>query len=364
MNNLQRGRGTFAAQLSLTSTELWTKTEWQYYATFRYEISSNIHGFTGEKGRSWYNLAKHDSLVFFQTRKACLTMRTPGFAVFLSLSLGLHVIGAAATALMTTNSPRQKKDTVSITLIKEQAPPLNASFFEQIDLTERKVKEEKPDASRIASWKSSRAHSKPRKPVTESYKDTKNTFSSGDEVGSAKISSRPEGPNNEEKKKEQKKEKMIFETGNILTKKAGKKHFSKNKNKGERDRSVPSRKKNPEKEESSFDDAPISLDTTEVLYMGYFKIIRQKIDAEWEYPAEAIMTGESGNAEVSFLINSDGTVEEAAIFTSSGSAVLDKESVIAILGAAPFPKIPAEIRRKRLNIVATFRYSLSFDTTE
>ncbi len=71
-------------------------------------------------------------------------------------------------------------------------------------------------------------------------------------------------------------------------------------------------------------------------------------------PVSAAIDGAQGITIVTFTILADGTVASAAVTRPSGIPELDENCRRAILRAAPFPALPAELG-------TTFRWAFPFD---
>lgn len=101
---------------------------------------------------------------------------------------------------------------------------------------------------------------------------------------------------------------------------------------------------------------PVSLNTSDPLYVSYFTKIKQLIEANWQYPELALRYGLQGKLSLEFTIGSLGQLERARIIRSSGFSLLDDEALRAIKAAAPFPPIPSWIKPIPLPIVAAMEY--------
>jgi TonB family protein len=103
-------------------------------------------------------------------------------------------------------------------------------------------------------------------------------------------------------------------------------------------------------------DSPISLNTSDPVYVTYFTKIKQLIESHWEYPEVALRYGLQGRLALQFMIGANGQLEQLQLVRSSGSQVLDEEAVRAIKAAAPFPPIPPWIKPNPLFISASMEY--------
>ena len=76
------------------------------------------------------------------------------------------------------------------------------------------------------------------------------------------------------------------------------------------------------------------------------------------YPREA--SGQSGVARVAFSIDRQGRLLGSRIVTSSGSAILDAETIALVKRADPFPAPPGDVADSQLSFVVPIRYASSF----
>jgi protein TonB len=75
------------------------------------------------------------------------------------------------------------------------------------------------------------------------------------------------------------------------------------------------------------------------------------------YPAQA--RGEQGVSSLAFRIDRHGRVVSSRIVGSSGSAVLDEETLALVKRAQPFPAPPPDIADDQLSFVVPVRYAAS-----
>ena len=76
------------------------------------------------------------------------------------------------------------------------------------------------------------------------------------------------------------------------------------------------------------------------------------------YPAQAQQRGEHGVAELAFSIDRRGGVHHARIVRSSGSSLLDSETMAMVERAAPLPPPPPEVAGAEISIVVPIRYNM------
>jgi protein TonB len=73
------------------------------------------------------------------------------------------------------------------------------------------------------------------------------------------------------------------------------------------------------------------------------------------YPSEA--RGESGIAQVAFRVDRSGGVHNVRIARSSGSSLLDRETLALLDRAQPMPTPPPDVSESELSVVAPVRYN-------
>lgn len=76
------------------------------------------------------------------------------------------------------------------------------------------------------------------------------------------------------------------------------------------------------------------------------------------YPSEARVRGEQGVAQLAFSIDRHGGVHHARIMHSSGSELLDRETLALVERAQPLPPPPAELAGAEIAIVVPIRYNI------
>jgi protein TonB len=76
------------------------------------------------------------------------------------------------------------------------------------------------------------------------------------------------------------------------------------------------------------------------------------------YPSEARSRGEGGVAQLAFSIDRNGGVHHARILRSSGSSLLDRETLSLVERAQPLPPPPPEMGGAQIAIVVPIRYNI------
>jgi len=75
------------------------------------------------------------------------------------------------------------------------------------------------------------------------------------------------------------------------------------------------------------------------------------------YPSEAQSRGERGVAQLAFSVDRSGGVHNARIVQSSGSSILDRETLTLVARAQPLPPPPPEVPGAQIPIVVPIRYN-------
>lgn len=94
-------------------------------------------------------------------------------------------------------------------------------------------------------------------------------------------------------------------------------------------------------------------------YKPYLVQIKKRIERFWGYPAAAAARRIEGTAMIQFSVTADGVLDGIVITNSSGSAILDQGTVVAIQSASPFDPLPRVYGLSKLNIQASFAYKMS-----
>jgi periplasmic protein TonB len=75
------------------------------------------------------------------------------------------------------------------------------------------------------------------------------------------------------------------------------------------------------------------------------------------YPSEAQSRGEQGVAQLAFSVDRSGGVHNSRIVRSSGSSILDRETLTLAQRAQPLPPPPPEVTGSQIPIVVPIRYN-------
>lgn len=83
-----------------------------------------------------------------------------------------------------------------------------------------------------------------------------------------------------------------------------------------------------------------------------------RLERHKRYPAAAQVRHERGTAQLAFRLDRQGMVMECHIVRSSGSAVLDQETLEIVRRAQPFPALPTEIAGSHVDLTVPIRFNL------
>jgi len=89
----------------------------------------------------------------------------------------------------------------------------------------------------------------------------------------------------------------------------------------------------------------------------YVALIRDWLNRNKRYPAQARTKGQEGSVTVRFTLDRDGQVLSSRITRSSGHAALDDE-VLALMQRGPMPRMPAAMQQSRMTIQVPIRFRL------
>ncbi len=118
-----------------------------------------------------------------------------------------------------------------------------------------------------------------------------------------------------------------------------------------------------DKEDES-DTETVHLDTQEFKYASYFATIKEQIQRVWSYPEQAAINGLQGELLLQFVLDRSGRIVDISLIDSSGHKILDVAALDAVKTASPFNPYPPTIRKKKLRIIASFRYKPSYTLYE
>jgi len=82
----------------------------------------------------------------------------------------------------------------------------------------------------------------------------------------------------------------------------------------------------------------------------YTRTVRMKIESKKRYPLTARKAMLEGRVGIIITILKDGQLENVKIIESSGYEILDKSALESIHSSAPFPPLPKDMGRKRIQM--------------
>ncbi|HWJ75882.1 MAG TPA: energy transducer TonB [Kaistia sp.] len=86
--------------------------------------------------------------------------------------------------------------------------------------------------------------------------------------------------------------------------------------------------------------------------------VLSRLERYKRYPSEAQSRGDRGVVRLAFSVDRSGGVHNARVVASSGSNVLDRETLAMIERAAPLPPPPDEVRGSHIPVVVPISYSI------
>ena len=93
----------------------------------------------------------------------------------------------------------------------------------------------------------------------------------------------------------------------------------------------------------------LGIDAKSVL-QTFLDSVRGCIESNKKYPATARDAGAEGTTGVRITILRDGTLDDVVVTDSSGHQILDKAALQSVRNAAPFPPIPEETKRAKIEV--------------
>jgi periplasmic protein TonB len=87
-------------------------------------------------------------------------------------------------------------------------------------------------------------------------------------------------------------------------------------------------------------------------------LLVSQLERSKRYPTEARARGEQGVAQLAFSVDRHGGVHDARIVRSSGSELLDRETLAMVQRAQPLPPPPPELPGTQIAIVVPIRYNI------
>ncbi|MBI4682765.1 MAG: energy transducer TonB [Nitrospirae bacterium] len=100
----------------------------------------------------------------------------------------------------------------------------------------------------------------------------------------------------------------------------------------------------------------LTFDTSEFKHRGYMRMLKERIEDIWKYPAEAARQGISGDLYMKFSIKKDGRIADIELLRTSGHKELDEAAMKAVKNAEPFWPLPEDWDKDILEIKGHFIY--------
>ena len=101
---------------------------------------------------------------------------------------------------------------------------------------------------------------------------------------------------------------------------------------------------------------------SESVESNYLKRVSARIHRFKQYPREARIAKQEGTVVIQLTLDSDGTVKDRSLTSSSGIDLLDEAAMQIITKADPFPKFPSALVKKignQLKFSTAINYKLS-----
>jgi len=102
------------------------------------------------------------------------------------------------------------------------------------------------------------------------------------------------------------------------------------------------------------------IDPTLEAMLRYQDMVKQRIEETRRYPLWAKKQGIEGIIHVSFVVLSNGMSQDIKIIHSSGSRILDEETIATIKRANPFPPIPRKISDSSVQVEVSIVFALEY----
>lgn len=83
-----------------------------------------------------------------------------------------------------------------------------------------------------------------------------------------------------------------------------------------------------------------------------------RLERHKRYPSEAQSRGETGVVRLAFSVDRGGGVHNVRIVGSSGSSLLDRETLSLVARASPLPAPPTELSGSQIAVVVPIRYNM------
>ena len=301
---------------------------------------------------------------------------------FLFLSLMIHLIIAQVGGHLFIN-PKKDETAIRVKFIElkeEKKENLNWIKGEILDIP-KPVKIEKPTTQNILSEFDSKAHSNESAVKKDQYQSSK-TASPQSKSKPKRVVRKKTAPKkeivrktkNELKRKSKKKmviakkvleKESLKETENTPMVLEGLFKQRENQEKDEDKNQNPLfkgfdlekfAKLDTREKEGESDTETVSLDSQELKYASYFSTIKRQIELVWSYPEQAATRGLQGKLLLQFILDRSGKLIDISLINSSGHKILDNAALGAVKTASPYNPFPEKIQKRKLRIIASFKY--------
>ncbi len=103
----------------------------------------------------------------------------------------------------------------------------------------------------------------------------------------------------------------------------------------------------------------ITFSTKDLKYEPYMQRLKERIEAIWVYPQEAVEKGIYGDLVIEFAIRKDGSLAYARVVRTSGFDILDEAALRALKQGQPYWPLPNSWGKDILRIQGHFIYTLT-----
>ena len=91
-------------------------------------------------------------------------------------------------------------------------------------------------------------------------------------------------------------------------------------------------------------------------HRGYMRRLKDKIEAIWKYPQDAVIPGTNVDLYIRFSIKRDGSLGDVELMRTSGYRELDEAAMKALRDAEPYWPLPDDWEEEELTIKGHFIY--------
>jgi len=91
------------------------------------------------------------------------------------------------------------------------------------------------------------------------------------------------------------------------------------------------------------------------VWIRYLLLVKEKIEAQKRYPRESLERKEEGEVNIKFTILANGSLLDVTVAQSSGCPSLDREGIMMVKRASPFPPPPENTNLTITKLPVTFK---------